>query len=114
MKCVALSATELFNVNVVDLTPPALFLPREVTAQAVIWDGAIVNYDVSAKDTVDGASDVQCSPVSGTLFAPGTTTVTCTTSDKARNQASGNFVVTVLSPIDDTEYLRRGTAPADQ
>lgn len=107
VKCVALNATELFNVTVADLTPPQLFLPREVTAQAAIVDGAIVSYDASAKDTIDGATDVACYPASGSLFAPGQTTVNCSTSDKARNTSSGTFVVTVIPPVDDSEYLGR-------
>ena len=76
-------------------------------AQAPTLDGAIVSYDASAKDTVEGATDVVCYPASGSLFAPGQTTVNCSTSDKSRNTSSGTFVVTVISPIDDGEYLGR-------
>lgn len=107
VKCVASNATELFNVTIADLSAPQLFLPREVTAQAAILDGAIVNYDVSAKDTIDGATDVVCFPASGSLFAPGQTTVNCSTSDKSRNTSSGTFLVTVYPPVDDGEYLGR-------
>jgi hypothetical protein len=33
--------------------------------------------------------------------------VNCSTSDKSRNTSSGTFVVTVISPVDDGEYLGR-------
>jgi len=110
VKCTAGSATELFEVKVADLTGPALFLPREVTDRALSPEGAFVTYSASAKDTVEGETSVTCYPASGELFAPGTTTVHCSSSDKSRNESNGTFVVTVLPPIDDTEYFRQGNS----
>jgi HYR domain len=45
---------------------------------------------------VDGAVAASCSPASGTTVALGTTTVTCSATDKAGNTASGSFTVTVV------------------
>jgi hypothetical protein len=119
VKCIAwgpsgASTTDFFNVNVVDTTAPALTLPREVSAQAPSIDGAVVTYDVSAKDTVDGATDVACFPASGSFFAPGQTVVNCSSSDKTRNIANGSFVVTVLPWVDDTIYAAPKGSNADQ
>jgi hypothetical protein len=52
---------------------------------------------VTATDPDNAASDltINCSPVSGSTFAIGTTTVNCSASDPAGNTASGNFSVVV-------------------
>lgn len=114
VKCTAGSATELFDVKVADLSAPQLFLPREVTERALSLEGAFVSYDASAKDAVEGEASVNCYPASGELFAPGTTRVNCSTSDKSGNEASNSFVVTVLPPIDDTEYARNSQGLEDR
>jgi hypothetical protein len=46
-------------------------------------------------DTVDGAGVASCTPVSGSLFPVGDTTVTCTATDAHGNSASTTFVVRV-------------------
>ncbi len=114
VKCTAGNATELFDVKVADLSAPQLFLPREVTERALSLEGAFVSYDASAKDAVEGEASVNCYPASGELFAPGTTRVNCSTSDKSGNEASNSFVVTVLPPIDDTEYARNSQGLEDK
>jgi len=58
-----------------------------------------VTYDVpSATDNCAGAT-VVCSPASGSVFAKGTTQITCTATDSGGATASCNFSVTV----NDTE-----------
>jgi Tol biopolymer transport system component len=60
-------------------------------------NGAIVNWTTpAADDDRDGAVPVVCAPSSGSLFAIGSTTVTCTATDLAGNLGSASFVVTVL------------------
>lgn len=83
------------QIATVDTTPPALSLPSDITAEATGPDGAAVTYAASATDNVDGAVTPDCSPASGSTFALGTTTVDCTATDAAGNQASGSFSVTV-------------------
>lgn len=78
-----------------DTTPPTLTLPADRVVDATSAAGAIVTWTASATDAVDGAVNVTCSAASGSLFALGTTTVTCTARDAAGNIASGSFNVTV-------------------
>ncbi len=85
-----------FTVTVVDTTPPAVTPPAGVTAEATSASGAPVPYsDATAIDVVDGAVAATCTPTSGSTFALGTTTVTCTATDAAGNTGTGSFTVTV-------------------
>lgn len=78
-----------------DTDPPALGLPADITAEATDGSGANVNFQVMAMDAVDGEVPVTCSKNSGSLFQIGDTTVECSAADKAGNEASGSFKVTV-------------------
>jgi hypothetical protein len=107
VKCVAysgLTATETFNVTVADTAGPVLSLPSDITVQAPDANGEYVKYDVTARDAVDGATSVSCSPVSGSLFPAGDTTVNCTSSDSRKNISNGSFMVHVTPWFDDTVY----------
>jgi hypothetical protein len=104
IKCVALTATETFNVTVADTTAPALSLPADITVQAPDSNGEFVKFDVTAADAVDGPTTVSCSPASGSLFAPGDTTVTCTSGDSMKNVSTGSFLVHVTPWFDETVY----------
>src|SRR2546422_1687648 len=102
-KVVTCTATDLagntgaatFEVSVVDTTPPALSLPADITREATGPSGAVVSFTVSANDLVDGAVPVHCTPLSGSTFSIGTTSVSCSTTDAATNVASGSFDVIV-------------------
>jgi predicted metallo-beta-lactamase superfamily hydrolase len=85
-----------FSVIVVDTTPPDLSLPANPTAEATGPSGAAVSFTATASDLVDGSVAVICSPVSGSTFALGTTTVNCSATDAHGNIASGSFTVTVV------------------
>lgn len=85
-----------FTVTVSDSTPPAVQTPADFSAVATSTAGAIVTYDATATDLVDGAVAPTCAPSSGSVFAPGTTTVTCSAQDAKGNQsAPGSFQVQV-------------------
>lgn len=84
-----------FNVNVLDRTPPDLQLPADIVAEATSANGAAVSFSTSATDLVDANVDLSCSANSGDTFALGTTTVTCTGTDDAGNNASDDFTITV-------------------
>ncbi len=72
-----------------DTTPPTIEPHDEVSAEATGPEGASVTYTLpSATDDVDGAVGVVCSPVSGSTFPIGTTTVTCTATDSSGNAAT--------------------------
>ncbi len=85
-------------VDVVDAIAPVLSLPGPLTATASSPSGAAVTYTVTASDAVDGPRPVTCNPASGSTFAIGTTTVSCTASDTHGNTASGSFTVKVSTP----------------
>lgn len=78
-----------------DVTAPILSLPNALNVEATGSSGMVVNYSASATDDVDGNVAVNCSPASGSIFAYGTTSVTCTATDQSGNTASGSFNVTV-------------------
>jgi hypothetical protein len=89
-------STDDFDITVVDSTAPALTLPSLVTAEATGPTGAAVAYAATASDLVDGSVDPSCLPASGSTFALGTTTVTCTAIDVAGSSTSGSFEVDVV------------------
>lgn len=87
-----------FTVTVVDTTPPALPSLADVEGvEATGSDGAIVNYTVgAANDIVDGDVPLDCTPSSGSTFALGLATVSCSATDKAGNTGRGSFAVKVV------------------
>jgi len=75
-------------------------MPANITVNATHLSGAVVTY--SAPTAIDEAGDspapsVSCTPASGSTFAIGTTTVTCTatSADDTPSTVSGTFTVTV-------------------
>ena len=78
-----------------DTTPPVLSVPADKVVDATGSAGATVTYQVTATDDVDPNPAVACTPLSGSTFPIGTTTVNCTATDTAGNQASGSFAVKV-------------------
>jgi hypothetical protein len=99
------AASDDFTVTVTfveppDTTPPQLSVPADVAGWTDDPAGLVVAYEAAtAIDDRDPAPSVGCSPVSGSLFPLGTTTVTCTATDAAGNSASATFGVTVnLNP----------------
>jgi hypothetical protein len=87
--------SQTFTVTVRDTTPPTVDVPTGITTEATWPGGAVVVYPASASDSVDGSRPVGCSPAAGSMFALGTTTVTCTASDSRGNTGSSTFSVTV-------------------
>jgi len=79
-----------------DVTPPVLTLPASQTLEATSPAGATATFSATALDNVDGAVPVTLSPVSGSTFPLGLTTVTASATDAAGNTASGSFTVTVV------------------
>jgi peptidoglycan/xylan/chitin deacetylase (PgdA/CDA1 family) len=84
-----------------DITPPTITVPASpytVMASTSTSTSAIVSFTASASDVNPAAPVVTCSPLSGTSFNLGSTTVTCTASDAANNHATSTFVVRVNAP----------------
>ena len=86
-----------FEVDVVvPNTPPVLSLPGPIEAEAASAAGTTVTYTATAADAEDNPDPTPvCSPVSGSVFALGTTTVTCTVTDTGNLPASGSFTVSI-------------------
>ena len=85
-----------------DRTPPVLTLPGTLTAEATSAAGAAVTYTATATDNLDATPTVACTPTSGSTFALGMTTVSCTATDDAGNTANGSFLVRVVDTVAPT------------
>jgi hypothetical protein len=110
------TATGSFTVTVTDTTPPALTVPDNISAIASGSSGAPAAYVASATDLVDGVVVPACAPLSGSVFAIGTTLVRCTAVDTHGNSAVGTFTITITQPASitspDHTTLTVGTAGA--
>ena len=79
-----------------DTTPPVFASHADVIAEATGPNGATVTYvNPIATDAIDGVVAVTCAPLSGGVFALGSTTITCTASDKSGNVGTSTFAVVV-------------------
>ncbi|MBL8189385.1 MAG: HYR domain-containing protein [Acidobacteria bacterium] len=86
-----------FTVTVNDTTAPAIgACPTNQTVSAGANCTAAVTFSTpTANDNCTTTPTVTCSPASGSSFALGVTTVTCTARDAANNSSSCSFTVTV-------------------
>lgn len=87
------SDSKSFRVTVVDLSapPPVLTVPADITAEATSSSGAVVSFAATATNS----GVVVCTPLSGSTFALGQTTVSCTATN-AGGSDTGTFKVTVV------------------
>lgn len=92
------TATATFTVTVIDTTAPSV-TAADPTAEATSSAGAVVTYSASANDIVDGSLTPTCAPASGSIFALGTTIVSCSAIDARGNSASVTAMVTVQDTI---------------
>ena len=72
-----------------------MHVPSNITVEAASPDGAPVSFSASADDNIDGHLSASCNPASNSTFPVGTTTVTCTATDKSGNKGSATFQVTI-------------------
>jgi hypothetical protein len=79
----------------VDTRPPTIRTSGSQNVTATSADGAIAKFTAYAIDNIDGALVASCSPKSGSMFAMGPTTVTCTASDKKGNKKSAMLTINV-------------------
>ena len=90
------SSTSTFDVNVRDTTSPTIQTHANVIAEATGPAGTAVTYTApTASDLVDPSVSATCAPASGTTFALGHTTVTCSAQDAAHNTSTQSFDVNV-------------------
>lgn len=96
-----------FTVNVVDTIAPSIATTTNISAAATSAAGAVVTYTAPATtDAVSGPGVAVCAPASGSTFAVGTTTVTCTAADAAGNTSSRSFGVTVSTVVTTPGHMR--------
>jgi hypothetical protein len=84
-----------FTVTVADVEAPVVSCPPDLTVQATAAGGATVTYPTPTASDNCSVASVTCTPASGTTFAIGTTTVTCTATDGSNETATCSFTVTV-------------------
>ncbi len=89
------TATGSFGVSIRDTTPPVITVPANIAQVASAANGNLVTFTATAADKVDGSRPVTCTPPSGSRFAPGVTTVTCSASDTHGNVSHASFTVTI-------------------
>jgi len=90
------AASGSFVVSVRDTIAPRVTPPPSQAAFATGLNGAAVNYPApTIVEAGSGLASFACTPASGALFAVGTTSVTCTATDRAGNIGVGTFTVTV-------------------
>lgn len=89
---IGLSSSASVTIKI-DKTAPVLSLPADITT--VASGPTVVNYSASATDNFDPSASANCSPISGTTFSLGITTVNCFSTDEAGNMSLGSFQVTV-------------------
>ena len=94
----AVTGTALRIVNIVDTTPPSITTPASLTVNATSVLGANVIFTTSAVDLISGPVSTLNTPLSGSFFPLGATTVISTASDTAGNMAFKPFIVTVMIP----------------
>jgi hypothetical protein len=83
-----------FTITVKDTIAPALAIPANQVLEATSASGAVATYAATATDAV-GVTALTHSPVSGSTFAIGTSTVTVSASDAAGNTSGGSFTIKV-------------------
>ena len=80
-----------------DTTPPSIAaMPDLPGNEAASAEGVAVSFELPSASDEGGIASESCSPASGSMFAIGTTTVTCTATDSAGNSASTHFDVGVI------------------
>src|SRR6266550_527275 len=104
------STSIVFKIDVVPNTPPNLFLPANLTVEAIGPGGAPASFAATATDAEDATAPTpSCAPPSGSTFALTTTTVKCSVTDGGGLTTSGSFHVTVQDTTAPSLVL-----PADQ
>jgi hypothetical protein len=89
----------------VDTTPPAISRPQNIETDATSPAGAVVSFPAPAASDNCTLASITSSPASGSTFAIGDTTVVCTATDAAGNQAGSSFTVHVKGAAEQVSDL---------
>ncbi len=105
------TTTDTSKTIIVDNTPPAITSHADATVYVPTQIGTNVTYTLPAVTDADTSVVAICSPVSGTLFAYGDTTVKCDATDTAGNKATQtSFMVHVVDNVPPTLSVTGFTA----
>jgi hypothetical protein len=91
-----------FEVLVHDTVEPSVTCPGDMTVECTNSAGTVVSFEHTATDICDVNLELECIPPSGSVFAPGTTMVTCSATDDAGNLGDCSFTVTVADTTPPT------------
>jgi hypothetical protein len=108
--------TQAFHFSeylLLDVTPPFITVPGATTIEATGANGAVVEYASSATDLSDGDAVVECSPLTGSVFAIGATEVSCTSIDRDNNASRASFTVNVVDTTDPVLNLIDSSAESN-
>lgn len=92
------AATSTFMVVVRDVTAPVVSIEGAPIAEVTDAAGSPVEFTFTVRgvDDVDGPLDAGCTPAAGTILAPGTYEVRCTSTDAYGNVGSIEFNMEVV------------------
>jgi hypothetical protein len=100
-----------FSVKVQDTADPVISnVPSDISLDATSPSGRTVTFASPTATDLGASVPVNCVPGSGSTFAVGTTTVTCTANDGHGNTSQAQFHVSI-APFDATPPII--TVPAD-
>jgi len=92
---------------------PTITVPSPIKTEASGPSGANVTYSASATSSVANVRTFSCTPASGSTFAIGESTVSCSATDGHGNVAHASFTVTVTSKAPELHLPEAITAPAE-
>jgi len=98
------------DIDVLDVTPPEVTVESKVV-EATGPNGAVVDYDATAVDNVDGPLTPVCDPPSGSLFPLGVTPVDCSATDAAGNTGYGSGTIEVVDTTPPAVDCAESTNP---
>ncbi|GAA4729552.1 hypothetical protein GCM10023350_11040 [Nocardioides endophyticus] len=84
-----------FAVAVADGTGPVLNVPSSALGTSPDGSGVPVSFSATATSATGAALTPSCAPASGSVFPPGTSTVSCSATDAAGNVTVASFPVVV-------------------
>jgi alpha-tubulin suppressor-like RCC1 family protein len=96
------STIQTQRVIIAETTAPSITCPTNILVNATNAAGVTVTFATPSASNPCSDTSVVCVPPSGSVFAVGTNSVTCTASDPHGHQSQCTFSVIVLGALDQT------------